>query len=235
MLLRRNSSSIEPPPRRHKTTFRLPAALLATLAILVAVAEGGTQLWYRSHEAESQRLRAWNIDWPQNAPAWQEVQVAENAQELLRYNQGGGGAWRGGDGHNWTMYFFRWLPGRTAGLFVKTHRPDVCLPASGMTLQSGPRNRIFEVNGVALPIRAYLFVNGTQKLYVYYCYWDGTTPRPGTDEREDWTAAGRLDSVKRGKRDVGTQMLELVGWGYEDEASAESAAREQLSQVVKRG
>ena len=36
------------------------------------------------------------------------------------------------DGHNWSMYFFKWLPGRTAGLFIKNHRPDICLPASGM-------------------------------------------------------------------------------------------------------
>jgi hypothetical protein len=41
--------------------------------------------------------------------------------------------------------------------------------------------------------------------------------------------------VKRGKRDVGTQMLEIVAWGYDDEAKAEQAALEQLRQIIKPG
>jgi hypothetical protein len=51
------------------------------------------------------------------------VPVTPEAQELLRYNEGGGGSWTGADGKLWTMYFFKWLPGRTAGLFIKNHRP----------------------------------------------------------------------------------------------------------------
>jgi hypothetical protein len=69
-----------------------------------------------------------------DADACKNVSVAPEAQALLRYNQGGGASWNGSDGHPWMMYFFRWLPGRTAALFVKIHRPDICLPASGMTL-----------------------------------------------------------------------------------------------------
>ena len=47
--------------------------------------------------------------------------------------------------------------------------------------------------------------------------------------------SGRLDAVKRGKRDIGTQMLELVAWGYDDPAKAEAAAIEQLRQIIKPG
>ena len=55
------------------------------------------------------------------------------------------------------MYFFRWLPGRTAGLFVKNHRPDICLPASGMKQRGAMQNKLLTVNDVALPIRSYVF------------------------------------------------------------------------------
>jgi hypothetical protein len=133
------------------------------------------------------------------------------------------------------MYFFKWLPGRTAGLFIKNHRPDICLPASGMTQRGGVRNKLLTVNGVPLPMRSYVFENGGQMLHVFYCYWDGTPPEAGMLNQENWTASGRLDAVKRGKRDVGTQMLEIVAWGYDDAAKAEQAALEQLRQIIRPG
>ncbi len=166
---------------------------------------------------------------------WKTVTIADSAQELLRYNEGGGGAWTGNDGHAWNMFFFRWLPGRTAGLFVRNHRPDICLPASGMKQQGGVQNKVLTVNGVALPIRLYVFENNGRPLHVFYCYWDGTSPRAGMVDHENWTAAGRLDAVRKGKRDVGTQMLEIVGWDYESDEKAEQAALEHLSKIVRPG
>jgi hypothetical protein len=54
-------------------------------------------------------------------------------------------------------------------------------------------------------------------------------------DQENWTASGRLEAVKRGKRDVGTQMLEIVAWGYDDATKAEQAALEQLRQIIRPG
>jgi hypothetical protein len=162
------------------------------------------------------------------------VPVDDASQELLRYNEGGGGGWQA-DRHNFNMYFFKWLPGRTAGLFIKNHRPDICLPASGMTQRGGVQNRLLTVNGVALPMRSYVFETSGQTLHVFYCYWDGTPPEAGMMDQENWTPAGRLAAVKRGKRDVGTQMLEIVAWGYDDPAKAEEAVLEQLRQIIRPG
>lgn len=233
MFLRGKQDPTRPPPVAGLTSgSSLPRLLLVLVLALGVSAEAATQFWYRSHESESARLQPWMVSWPSAAPGWKEVPVAESAQELLRYNEGGGGMWSGEDGHNFTMYFFRWLPGRTAGLFIKNHRPDICLPASGMTLRGDVRHRLFNVNGVTLPIRSYVFEHGGEALHVYYCYWDGTPPAAGAVDQEDWTAAGRLEAVRRGKRDVGTQMLEFVAWGYDTEESAEKAARDQLEKIV---
>jgi exosortase len=233
MFLRRNSHHPAAAASRNHHGLRLSRPLLIALLAICISAEAATQIWYGLHESESLRLKAWRVDWPLNATHWQPVPVAESAQGLLRYNEGGGGSWTGDDGHDWTMYFFRWLPGRTAGLFVKYHRPDVCLPASGMVQIGGVRNRVVTVNGVALPLRSYVFQSNGQSLHVFYCYWDGTPPQMVNSDAENWTAAGRLEAVKRGKRDVGTQMLEIVAWGYDDDNAAEAAAREQLSKIVK--
>ncbi len=214
--------------------FRIPRLVLITLLILTVIAEAGTQIWYRVHESRTAQVAPWTIAWPTQATNWKEVPVEESAQGLLRYNEGGGGDWSA-DGHNWSMYFFKWLPGRTAGLFIKNHRPDICLPASGMTQRGGVQNRLLIVNGVPLPIRSYVFENAGRPLHVFYCYWDGTPPEAGMLDQENWTASGRLEAVKRGKREVGTQMLEIVAWGYEDAAKAEQAALEQLRQIIRPG
>ena len=222
-------------PRPTHGPLRLPRLLLACLLGLTLVAEATTQTWYGVHEARAAKVEPWNVAWPTEARNWKAVPIADQAQELLRYNEGGGGAWAGADGHQWTMYFFKWLPGRTAGLFIKNHRPDICLPASGMKLRGGVQNKLMSVNGVTLPIRSYVFESGPSLLHVYYCYWDGSPPETAPQDQENWTASGRMEAVRRGKRDVGTQMLEIVAQGYADEAEAERAVREQLSQIVRRG
>jgi exosortase len=232
MLSRKNAEPPEatPPP----VSFRIPRLVLITLLVLTLIAEAGTEFWYRANEARSTQLAPWTVAWPTQETNWKEMPVEEGAQGLLRYNEGGGGDWIA-HGHRWSMYFFKWLPGRTAGLFIKNHRPDVCLPASGMTLRGGVQNKLLTVNGVPLPMRSYVFENAGRPLHVFYCYWDGTPPVPGMLDQENWTASGRLEAVKRGKRDVGSQMLEIVAWGYDDAAKAEQAALEQLRQIIRPG
>jgi exosortase len=216
------------------TPYRIPRLVLVILLVVTLVAEAGTQVWYRVQESRTARLTPWTLAWPTHTTNWKEVPVDPASQELLRYNEGGGGSWQA-DGHNFNMYFFKWLPGRTAGLFIKNHRPDICLPASGMTQRGVVQNRLMTVNSVALPMRSYVFENSGQTLHVFYCYWDGTPPEAGVMDQENWTPAGRLAAVKRGKRDVGTQMLEIVAWGYDDAAKAEQAVLEQLRQIIRPG
>lgn len=231
--MRSKTTTPGPPAAHARSGFRIPRLLFVVLLASVVVAEGGTAWWY--HRSKAARLPAWNVQWPTQAEQYQKVPVAESAQELLRYNEGGGAMWKSTDQHQWGMYFFRWFPGQTAGLFIKNHRPDICLPASGMTQTSGARPKLFEINGVPMPVRAYTFDDRGVPLHVYYCYWDGSVPNPNSINSENWTAGGRLQSVREGKRDVGTQMLEIVAWGYEDDAAAEAAVRGQLQKIITAG
>jgi exosortase len=235
MLLRRNESRQSNISSRDSNVFPISRAVLFALLACVLAAEIGTQIWYRLHESPSSRLPAWSVKWPKQAPNFKSVAVAEQAQELLRYNEGGGGEWKASDGHQWGMYFFRWLPGRTAGLFIKNHRPDICLPASGMKQVGTEQRKLLTVNGVPLPIRSYVFENNGMSFHVFYCYWDGTVPNAATLNQENWTASGRLRAVREGRRDVGAQMLELITAGFEREESAEEAVRYQLENIIRPG
>jgi exosortase len=218
---------------RH-TPLRFPWSLVASLILWFLLTEAGVQIWYRLHQSSAASSR-WTVSWPNSANDYKPVPIAPEAESLLRYNEGGGAIWQGSDNHKWMMYFFRWFPGRTAALFVKIHRPDICLPASGLTMERDNGIQLLTVNGVNLPIRSYRFDDRGVPLHVFYCYWDARSSYQNVDaaEEEDWTARGRVRAALRGFREVGAQMLELVLWGYEDDEAANEALQRQLQQIVR--
>ena len=163
-----------------------------------------------------------------------EVPIPEEASNLLRYDEGRSVSWEDDAGKRWNLFFFKWLPGRTAALFVKVHRPEVCLPASGMVAVGAPKSELLRIGDLVLPTRAYRFDDNGVPLHVYYCYWDGTVFR-STEEmiQEDWTFSGRLRRVWRGQRERGAQTLEVAVWGYEDDASAYEQLKRQLLPLLR--
>lgn len=208
-------------------------ALLGALALWLVLAEGAIQVWYRSDQTLT-RTR-WAVRWPESESNYKQVPIAPAAETLLRYNEGGGAAWQGQDGRRWMMYFFRWLPGRTAARFIKVHRPDICLPASGRTMERDNGLHTLVVNGVSLPVRSYRFDDHGVPLHVFYCYWDARSSyeNVAAAESEDWSARGRLRTALQGRREIGAQMLEVVVWGYEDDAEAGEALARELRQVIQ--
>jgi hypothetical protein len=208
-----------------------------TLALWILFAEIGVQTWYRVHRRPVTTETRWTINWPTSESGYKSVSVPKESEDMLRYNEGGAGTWHGADSRPWMMYFFRWFPGRTAALFVKIHRPDVCLPASGMILTQDSGLRVLEVNNVHLPVRSYRFDDRGRPLHVFYCYSDGRSSYENAKaaEQEDWSARGRVRAAWQGRRDVGAQMLEVVVWGYEDDREAEEALKRQLAEIIQLG
>jgi exosortase len=220
------------PPR----TNRVPIALLLLLGVGLVLGEAGVQTWYRLHQSALTSSR-WIAQWPEQEEAYKPVSIPAATQGILRYDEGGGATWNGTDSHPWMMYFFRWLPGRTAALFVKVHRPDVCLPASGLTLTRDDGIQLISVNGIKLPVRSYRFDNRGVPLHVMYCYWDARSSYDSVNAaiEEDWTARGRIRAALNGRREIGAQMLELVVWGYTDDAEANGALHRRLAEIIRGG
>jgi exosortase len=212
------------------------SGLLAGLGLWICFAEAGVQTWYALHQQTATNTR-WTVQWPVSESRYRSVSIPPEVKNLLRYNEGGGGQWEAADGHLWMMYFFRWFPGRTAALFVKNHRPDICLPASGMTMERDNGLRLVGVNGVNLPVHSYRFDDRGTPLHVFYCYWDARSSyeNVAAAEEEDWTARGRLGAALRGRRETGAQMLEVVVWGYEDDNAASQVLQRQLAQIIRLG
>lgn len=225
------------PESRPATIGRvsLSPVLAGLLAAVFLVGEIAIQIWYNSHQSAVTHSR-WSVRDPLSE-AYEKIAIPSETQRILGSDESRSGRWTSADGHQWLLYFFRWLPGRTAALFVKIHRPDVCLPASGLTMTSETGIRLRQINGVTLPIRTYRFDAHGVPLHVLYCYWDGRSSYEKAEvaNEEDWSAEGRVRSALRGQREVGAQMLELVVWGYENDAAADAVLAEQLGKIVARG
>ena len=224
-----NTSAI--PPRQPSLHFRRTALIM--LGVWLLLAEGAVQIWYRSHQTIASSH--WAVLWPNSESNYKSVPIAPEAESLLQYNEGGGASWEGNDNHQWLMFFFRWYPGRTAARFVKVHRPDICLPASGRTMERDNGLRMITVNGVNLPIRSYRFEDHGSPLHVFYCYWDARSSyeNAAAAVAEDWSFRGRLRAALQGRREIGAQILEIVVWGYEDDQEANDALARELGRVVR--
>jgi len=207
----------------------------AALILWICLTEVAAFAWYAPNKSQTANGTPWTVSWPTAEPDYRSDPIPPAAATLLRYNEGGAASWRSLDDHHWLMYSFRWLPGRTAALFVKNHRPDICLPASGMVMEQESGVHLVTVNGVNLPIRSYRFNDSGRPLHVFYCYWDSRSSYENDAEAasEDWTAGGRLRAAWQGKRETGARMLELAVWGHEDDQEAQAALRRELAKIIR--
>jgi exosortase len=215
--------------------LRLFRPLLLALTLWIVLAEIGVQLYYRFHQSSMASPR-WTVLWPTSEIGYKSVPIPPETKNLLRYNDGSAATWKAADGHLRMMYFFRWLPGRSGGLSVKIHRPDICLPATGLTMRHDDGSRLLNVNGVDLHIHSYRFEDRAAQLHVFYCYWDASSSNKNVAaaEQEDWTARGRLRAVFKVRPEIGA-VLELIVWGYQDDSDAERAMRRELEDRVRLG
>jgi exosortase len=209
-----------------------PRKALIGLIVWIAFVELGSEAWFWLRSGREPSAPEWTVAWP-SRDQFEELPIPEQAAELLRYNEGRSIAWNDDAGKRWNLFFFKWLPGRTAALFVNVHRPDICLPATGLVAVGQPRSELLRIGELALPIRSYRFDHSGIPLHVYFCYWDGTLFRSEQQMvEEDWTFRGRMRRTWRAKRDRGTQTLEVAVWGYDD-ATANQELKRALTRFVK--
>jgi hypothetical protein len=177
------------------------------------------------------------VAWPESAPRFREIAIAESAARILRYDEGRGATWAAGASggpNNRAVYFFRWKPGRNSAQLAADHRPDVCLPAAGLeqVADHGRRSWTGVPGAPGLAFQHFQFARqGTgrpQSLDVFYCLAEDVSR---VDlEFNPYVSSGRWDHLRKrirvalaGRRNLGQQMLEVV---IIDATSPEEAERE---------
>jgi hypothetical protein len=212
----------------------LPRGLFTGVAAWLVLSVAATEIWYRWHEG-GEKVR-WSLRWPESNKSFADLPVPQAARDLLLYDEGRTAVWQQPDGVNWAVYFFRWNSGSSRSRVVpRSHRPEICLPAGGYTLEDDYGTRILRVAGVDLPFHSYRFSKDGRDVRIFSCLWQdhAKAGRAVTNDAE-WSRMVGLRFVLRGERNLSQQVLEIALTGYDTPAAAESALQAELEQMIVR-
>jgi exosortase len=220
-----------PSHEKAREHFAAVKSLAISLIVWVVVVEVGVELWYFVREAKINPGPKWSVTFPENNPSFKALPLTENERELLRFDSAKQGQWDEPDGTLWSVYYFEWLPGRVAGYLAKRHTPDICLPAAGFKMMSGPTLMMLNINNIELPMRYYVFESPAGPLQVFQCHWE---PGVGKDAYADESSRlSLLRAVWTSRGNKGQKVIEVVITGCDDPKAAREMLVNELQKLIK--
>lgn len=205
-----------------------PGQLIA-IAWLVAVF-AANELWYRSHERQLIARPPWQAQWPEENQTLRKLPIPENTRAILHYDDASSAAWEDPRGVRWWSFFARWKPSRAALQLVRSHSPEICLPAVGRTFRAERPPLTARAGPAALDFRTYEFEQEGRPLFVFVCIQEDKVV---SGVAEEWNVRGRLLAAWRGKRNLGQRLLEIAVTGFDDLAQAKEATAKTVARVVE--
>ena len=211
-----------------------PVGFVIAGFIALLTAEGATEAWYHYHEAKLPPPAEWAVKWPTDDKNFKMGEFPERTRAILKYNEGETASWQTPEGHTFDMYYIRWYPGRVSKFLSGAHYPTVCLPATGLNLKA--ETGIFQCPTPALkvPFASFLFERGGRLVYVYHAIIEDIAVPDG--EKIDYRQVAseeRIDSVKRGHRNLGQRVLGISISGPTSRDEAEAVVKKTLSKNLR--
>jgi exosortase len=201
------------------------------LLLWLVTVDAGAELWYRGLESHLAPSRQWSVVFPTDDPTFKVVPISTETKHLLRFDEGKQGTWIESDGSRWEVFYCSWGPGRVAGYLAKRHTPEICLPATGAKLLSGPKLTVMNVESVELPVRSYVFGTEGGPIYVFQCRWEAGAAREGYVQEES-SRFNLIRGVWAGRGNKGQKVLEIVVGGMNGPEQATAAVARQLEKLV---
>jgi exosortase len=224
----------EPPNHRLRPCFSAfqPFSLSAfALLSWLVVSEIAVEAWYRLHERNLPDPVTWIVQWPAENPTLRQTPFDADVERMLRYDEGQNVSWTESDGTRWQGMYFRWKAGSIGVHLAKSHRPEICLKASGWSLAEASEVKTLHWQDLSLPYRFYAITDQNARLHVLYCVWDDRGSQQGFATNPDGYQS-IFQPVWEGRRNLGQRSLELAVWGIEDSALAERALTERVVQLL---
>lgn len=202
----------------------VPVPLLGALGLIVAcvVSMGVATLWFRQDVVENPiRMQ---VKWDRLEPPVELREIGSLAREMLRFSDGQHAVWTPKDDVRCDVFFLDWEPGQISS-FANVHRPDICLPASGIELtESGKWVATAATADIAFETwRA----RGT---YVFFSRWDGDRKLGGLQGGTG--RLGRIGKALRGESIGARQSMEILVSGVDDVAEARSIVQQLVAAAV---
>ena len=201
--------------------------------LCVALAEAGTQAWYRAHEQETQERVSWELA---QAADWRAVDVPRRSAEMLRYESAESFGREVTEPTRQMLAFaFRWESDLARSGLPELHDPLVCLPSIGAVKEAElPEARVV-IEGVEVPFRFIRFRQGGVLQHVWFCLW--STRAGGADEgrwKQGDVIKQRWERVWTGMRNDEREQLIFFVQGERDDAGAERTLRDAVLTLLRR-
>lgn len=213
------------------TTPSRPFLTALALGWLVAIFVA-TELWYRAHERDLITRPLWEANWPSGNGTRQETPIADTTQAILRYDRATSAAWQEQRSLTWWGFFARWEPRRAALQLVRSHSPEICLPAAGRIFRGELAPITIETELLRLSFRAFAFEQNHRPLFVYVCIQEDKLAPGETAAAAGFNARSRLLAAWHGKRNLGQRLLELAVMGADDARGASEALARTVRATV---
>jgi hypothetical protein len=133
----------------------------------------------------------------------------------------------------WWSFFAHWKPQRAALQLVRSHSPEICLPAIGRTFRMARPDLKLMAGSVPLDFRSYEFEQNDRPLFVFVCIQEDKRVASGSTSSEEWNLRGRLRAAFQGKRNLGQRLLEIAVSGLDDFGQAKEAVSKTVGAIVK--
>lgn len=197
-------------------------------------AEMFTGFWYSRHERLVPPSVAWQVVWPEQAPGFKFGEFAERTLALLKFNEGATASWEVDGIYPWQMYALDWKPGRVSKFLASSHYPTVCLPATGLKLESELGSWECNANGVRIPFATYLFKRGNHDVYVFHAIIEDRPLRAGeTASYRQVDSSERLRSVWAGERNLGQHVIGIALLAASSPDEARAVVERVLRSVIR--
>ena len=203
------------------TDRRIPAFPHQAFALAwIVAAFAGTEIWYRAHERQLIERPSWSVAFPTENPSIKSLPIAESTRVILRYDEAVSAQWEDPPGTRWWTFFAHWKPKRAALQLVRSHSPEICLPAIGHTFRRAQPAVTITNGSIALDFRSYEFEQNGRPLFVFVCIQEDKRIASEPADSGEWNFRGRLQAAWQGKRNLGQRLLEIAVSGADSFAKA---------------
>jgi len=199
----------------------------------IVVAFAGTEIWYRAHEQQLIERPPWEVALPTENAGFKPLAIAESTRVTLRYDEAASAQWEDPPGTRWWTFFAHWNPKRAALQLVRSHSPEICLPAIGHTFRGTQPDVTVTSGSIALDFRSYEFEQDGQPLFVFVCIQEDKRVASGPADSGEWNLRGRLRAAWQGKRNLGQRLLEIAIFGADSFAKANDALASTTRAIVR--
>jgi hypothetical protein len=209
-----------------------PSPSWAALVWLVLIF-AGAEVWYRLHERTLIERPAWQAHWPEGNATIVPLRIPESTRVILHYDTAKTAAWEEPRGVKWWSFFASWKPQRAALQLVRSHSPEICLPAVGRTFRGARPDLNVNSGGVSLDFRSYEFEQNGRPLFVFVCIQQDKRTVSSEPDTGELNLPGRLRAAWHGKRNLGQRLLEIAVLGYDDFPPAREALSKTAAAIVR--